>query len=545
MAKRKTTAKRAAKRPTALRSAELPEERQLRRLMLKARVVQAKQMLASYAAADKGRRNKDWKASGASADLAILPDAAMLNARARAMVRDSWVAKAAVRSVQRNVVGRGITPVPTAKSAGGTASAGTELKGLNDAAEKLFWQWASDPKLCDIERRQTFWQKQAMCVGERWTTGEHFIVWSYVGGDGENVGLRLQSFEPEQLDQRVLSYGNNQVRGGIEVDAETGEAVAYHFYARNPSDYVARIPTQFKSQRFSRDRVLHYFKQERVLQTRGVTEFAPVLQRIRDFHRRDEAEMFAAIMEACIGLIVTKNTPTGTGYLPTMPLAPGDTGQTTSGMRTADFVPGMFFEAQPGEDVKPFSPSRPGGTYEPFARQQLRGIGAGTGLSYEQISRDFSQGTYSSQRQGMLEDYREWRPEADLLTDLVICPIYELFMKFAVLEGRLPLSLEKFITNPKQYSAAEYVPDGHEWIDPLKEVTAIEKAIQLRLTTRKQEIAARGGRLRSTFEEIKAEQDLAGSLNITLPEDVTAKSALMPTTPPPDENNGDQNNAGN
>jgi lambda family phage portal protein len=509
------------------RKDELLEEFQLRRLHAKVRLQQAKAMLSTYAAADRGRRNKDWRASPASADLSIIPDAELLNSRARQMVRDSWIAKAAIRSASRNVVGKGIIPVPAAKDLRGNL-----LTELNATAQKLFWEWASNRLFCDVEKRQTFWQKQSLTIEERFTVGEHFIVWSYEP-NSYTVGLRLQSFEPEQLDLTVQSYGDNEVRGGVEVDVN-GAAVAYHFYTRNPSDYLSRYA--YRSIRIPRERVLHYFKQERVLQTRGVTPLAPVLQRIRDFHRRDDAEMWVAIMEACIGMVIIRNQPTSSSGFPTFAPASGDTGQTTSGMRTMDFVPGMVPELQPGEDVKPFTPTRPGGTYEPFSRMTLRGVGAGIGMSYEQVTRDFSQGTYSSQRQGMLEDNKEWGVEQDMLIDGVIAPIFELFWRFSALEGRYDgisgFDMGEFLDNPTRFTDAEYVPPPQTWIDPEKEINAFVEGVKNRIITREEIVTARGGRFQQTLQKIAAEKQLAESLGLSLPEEMEAsQSPIAPQKP--------------
>jgi lambda family phage portal protein len=495
----------------------------------------AARMLSIYAGADKGRKNKDWRASNASADAAIIPDTQTLNGRARQLARDSWVGKSAVRSARRNVVGRGIIPVPCAKDAGGK-----ELKALNDGAESLFWRWASNKNFCDVERRQTFWRKQRLCVSERMTVGQHFVVWNYVP-NAEAVGLRLQSFEPEQLDQTLLNYDptGNEVRGGIEVDRETGAAVAYHFYVRNPNDYGAAFPQmmrgRFISRRYPADRVWHYFDQERVLQCQGVTDFTPVLQRIRDFHRRDEAEMWAAIMEACIGLVIEQSAPTGPGFGPTFRPAAGDPGLTDGGLPTADFVPGMVFRAMPGEKIAPFAPTRPGGNFQPHAVMNLRGIAAALGMGYEQISRDFSLGTYSSQRQGMLEDNKEFQVDQDDLIDTFIAPCFELWYAMAVAEGRFleyGLSMEQFVAEPHRYTEAEYIPPPMPWIDPEKEVNAKKEAIRQRLKTRKAIIAEDGGRLRRTFEQIGAEKELAAEMKLTLPEDVEAAAAIAKATQP-------------
>jgi lambda family phage portal protein len=491
------------------------------------RVVARAQMelLASYAAAGKGRGNADWRSNNNSADQNVINDMLTLGGRARQLYRDSWIVRSSIRAAKRNVVGCGIIPVPAAKDA-----AGNLLEDLNAAAEKDFWQWAKDFRSCDTERRRTWWMQQRLCVAERKLVGEHFRVWSYAppfGPDGSidlnrPVGLRFTTYEPEQLDTRFQYHpeNGNEVRNGIELDKD-GAPVAYHFFTRNPNDYLPRF--QYKPVRIDAHRVFHYFDPERSQQSHGVTDYHAVLQRIRDYHRRDDAEMWAAIMEACIGMVITKPFPTGAGGVPLLARASTDSGQTATGMRTMDFVPGMVPELQPGEEVKPFTPTRPGGTYEPYAMMNLRGIAAGAGQSYEQITRDYHQGTYSSQRQGMLEDRKETEIEQDDLVDLVISPEYELWYGFWVLEGRAPITAEEFAADRARFIDAEYITPAMPWIDPEKEVNGYEKGLKLRIISRKEIVSSRGGRLNRLLKQISAEKEMADEEGITFPEDLEAE----------------------
>jgi capsid protein len=91
--------------------------------------------------------------------------------------------------------------------------------------------------------------------------------------------LKIQAFEPEQLDERFSERTPTpddgevrEVRGGLELDAH-GVVVAYHVYARNPNDYTFR--QSLVSRRIPADRVLHYYRKERVRQKRGVTPSPP------------------------------------------------------------------------------------------------------------------------------------------------------------------------------------------------------------------------------------------------------------------------------
>lgn len=518
------------------REGELPEELALRRLIAKERLKIAKAAiksgaLSTYAAADTGRRNKDWQARNGSADLAIIPDSTTLNARARQMVRDSWIGQSIVRAERRNVVGRGIAVIPHAKDA-----AGKPLTELNRIAQTEFNKWAKS-KLCDVERKQTFAQKQGLAVKERATVGESLWVWSYripIGRDGRidksrPVGLQLQTFEPEQFDLRILSFEGREVRGGVEID-ENGAPLAYHLYTRNPNDVLYRHA--FFSERVPAERVFHFFEGERVLQSRGVTPLAPVLQDARDADRCKSATLTRMLMEACVGLIIKQmNLTSGVPGInaPTLTPAPGSSSQTNSGMTQADFVPGMVANLQVGEDVEPFIPSSPGNQYGPFMEQTVRGIGAGVGISGGQIMRR-SESNYSAARQDMLEDRKEWETKQDLIVDDLIRPTYETWFNFAALEGRFDgvegFDMDAFLADRSRFVEADYVPPPQTWIDPEKEAQAFAIMLQNRLITREEIVAMRGGRFSHVVEKLAKERETAQSLSLSLPEDATERAQL-------------------
>lgn len=505
MAKRTTT-----KRPVG----ELPEELALRKLraraeaqMLRAAMKHTKAQLSTYAAAKVSRQTKDWRSPLSSADAVILEDATRLNARARQLVRDSWIAKSAVRAKSRNVVGCGIIPVPAAHING------TELTDHNQTLESLFWDWASDRNACDVEGRLSFWQMQTRAVEDRFVVGEHFFVWSYTPNK-QFVGLQLQSFEPEQLNVDIQNYGAHEVRRGIEVDA-IGKAVAYHFYERTPNDYLT---SKTRTIRIPAARVFHYFKADRAQQSHGVSDLAPVMMDIRDFTSFKDAMLFRAKMEACIGFVITKTQSTGLGIAPGISPGAGESTNLSGGERAIDMAPGMVPELNPGETVTPFVPSSPGNSYEPFTEVTVRGIGAGVGLSYGALARK-SDGNYSAARQDMLEDERELGPEQDMTVDTLVKPIFELFVSFAVAEMRTAISPEEFAANRRRYVEAEYITPGRPWIDPEKEANAAEKMLKLRLQTRKELRGKMGGRYPRTLHQIADEKKQAAVYGITFPED--------------------------
>jgi capsid protein len=130
-------------------------------------------MLATYAGRRPRPAQQGLAGPGDLADMAIIPDADVLNARARQMVRDTWVAPVAVSAFARNVVGCGSSPCRRPR----TPTAAQRRSSTSVDARLL--DWAGDKLACDVEQDQTFWQMQTLAESERATVGEAFWVWSY------------------------------------------------------------------------------------------------------------------------------------------------------------------------------------------------------------------------------------------------------------------------------------------------------------------------------------------------------------------------------
>lgn len=469
--------------------------------------------LSTYRAATRDRTTRDWRAKLTSGDSAILPDLLTIDARARGATRDDCHASSVKRAFTRNVVGRGITAAATA-----TLPNGKLATLFNLQADALFHDW-SRSKQCDIERRRPFWRIQRWAIGEMVETGEAFVIRSIVRD--ELTGRRrlvLQLVEAEQLDRYKLQHAEgsvvNEVRSGVEID-EHGAPVAYWFYRRHPHDVQGMsrpAPIMLESERVPAWRVCHLYDPERVRQTRGVSRLAPALERLRNLDTYDYAQIIAAKAQASIGVLITTDPVNGERLGMAQPAGEdGPDRQDADGNDELAFQPFMVARLQPGEKVEPFTPTRPGGEYDPFTVRQLRSIAAGCGISYEQVARDFTGGTYSSQRQAMMEDRREFEPLQQILIDDLCQPVWADFIELAVLNG--DLIAPDFHRRPTAWTYAEWRGQGWPWIDPAKEAEASEKQLALNLTTRRQLLLDRGEDWREIdrqrAEELRSERTLA------------------------------------
>ncbi len=506
--------------------------------------------LATFEAAEFDRTNRDWLPRRGSADQAILGDFHTLLNRARSLERDNWAAASILKAFQRNVWGRYILNVSDVRKKRQKDGSRPELESYNEAVDTLFAErWSTRRRHCDAIQRQSYWAKCSMAVKELISVGEHFIVDTYQPNE-ESVGFRLQSFEPEQLDVFKLQdpTTGNYIRMGVEVD-DIGTPVAYHFFKRPLNDWFPFLPASVSgsifeaSIRVPADRVMHLTVQDRTQQSHGYSWLTPVMSKLRHTVTTDQAMALAARVEASIVASVTRETAGESNAYGATSLPPkvGDvydsagnpTGQTTrpdtvsnSGGRQWPFEPAMVFEGRPGEKVTFPDRKQAGGNYDDFMKMQLRASAAGTGTSYDEVARDFDGGNYSSKRQNSIEGRRGYAVVQDRVIEEVCRPVHERFVMYAIMEdcvtpGRwdLGVKLEEYLDDPLKWSSAEFIPDGRENIDALKEGSADSISLDKRLDSRKRIIARRYGiHWRRMFYQIADEYRLANTLKITLPD---------------------------
>lgn len=494
------------------------------------------EMLSTYAGAERNRTTKDWNPPSQSADRALIPDMELLNNRGRQQRRDSTHGKSARRAFERNTVRTGIRPVPNVRKKDGTPD-----NEFNDAISEGWDDWAENPLHCDVEKRCSIYRRQRIAVGEVVEVGGHFFVLSYRQNYNPSVGLRVQSYEPEQLDTRSRTDRNgNEIRHGIEIDTY-GAPVAYHFYRQHPNDFQrgsldpVREPLLDEN---GRRRVLHVADFERARQTHGESRFAPALKKMRNLDQYDEATLMAARLEACIGMIIKKSGSMldGADYPTGLQVSSSDDRQDANANREISFQPGMIAELMSDEEATAFDPKRPGNNYDPFVTAQCRQIASALGISYEQLVRDFSKGTYSSQRQTMLEDWAEFDLVHQTLSETMLTPLWGEFVYYSVMEGRVPAS--DYHTNPARYNKVLWTPPERHWIDPEKEMKAIALELLWGLTTRDEVLRrSKGTTFRRIIAAIKAEREAADTAGVLLPDlkgDPKATGTTTDNAPPVD-----------
>jgi lambda family phage portal protein len=501
----------------------------------------------NYANARPSRFNVGLGASGnSSADAELSLSLPRLRASSRQMIRDASYAKRAKVLVVNNVIGPGIGMQAQVMTTRGELN-----PRVNDDIERAWADWCCAEE-CHTGGKLHFSDFERAAMGQVFEAGECFIRLHFQKFGDSEVPLALELIEPERLasdrTQPAALTPDAQIRMGVEVD-NFGRPLAYWVSQQHPGDLSQHgWLSNNKWERVPAANMLHLYRIDRWPQSRGEPWMHTVLRKLDSIDQYSSAELQAAQADAYnFGVIHTSN-PEGMGALANNQAEQG-TGAVKPEMQIES---GVVLELEPGEEMSYHQPSRPNTALDPFLRYMLREVAAGVGVSYESISRDYSQSNYSSSRLALLDDRDLWRVTQQWWLRNFRCPLHEIWLQQAVLAGAVPtIPLDQYGAEPDKFEAVKFKPRGWSWIDPTKEVAAFKEAEKAGYISAEDIIAqtANGLDIEDVVKSIARSNELYEEAGIERDTDVAATNAAaaaksapvapMAAPPPDPEEAGD------
>ena len=408
----------------------------------------------AYEAATPGRLRKGVRDEG-SGTQAAQQGHIPLRDLARHLDRNNDVVHHAFNIIEYNVVGTGIGVQPQPRMPNGEV-----ILELAAQLEDLWLDFCERP---DVTGLHDYSSAQRMQCRSLFRDGE--VLTQHI--TGTVPGLDHGSVVPysiELLESELLAFDVNdpakRIINGVQFNA-WNRPTAYHIYKEHPSEThrftqnIKVVPAQFIS---------HAKIVDRINQVRGVSVAASVLARLQDIKDYEESERIAAkIAAALTGVIKRGDTHDYMDNDPAKIEASKD--------RTMQFGPGMFIDdLLPGESIEILDSKRPNTGLDAFINGQLRRASGGLGVSYSSLSKNYD-GTYSSQRQEMVEQHSSYSVKQRVMITQEVRPTYRKFVQASLLCGavKLPKGME-----PRHLAAAMFIPPQMPWIDPLKEALGYE-----------------------------------------------------------------------
>jgi len=457
-----------------------------------------------FAAAQTGRLYSDWVASATSADAEIRGSLRRMLDRSRSLERDNDYHRGFLLSAQRNING----------------SHRYDLR--SDAGEYVTTKdkkrvWQSDPVANSIiEESWKEWGKKGVCTIDRKTTWRsvrrlavravvrdgNVIIRKIRGAQaGNRFGFALQLWEVDhlQLERNGALKGGGEIRFGIEFDANQAP-VAYHIRARHPGDFYD-AGAGLTSVRVLANEIYHVYLGDRTEQSIGYPWIVSAITRLRQLGAFEEAAVIAARLGASNAVMFET---TGEGEWT------GDTD--ASGRAVMDIEPGVATQLPQGWKPHGTEFAYPNIETGDFRKAMLRGVCASLGVSYNTLGNDLESVNFSSARVGLFEEREGWKDLQVFFSEELWEAIFADWLEMAILSGAINLPIGKFAKfNRPIFKARRWA-----MLDPLKEITALEGAVALKVTSRRQFIEEQGGDVEEVFHDNIDDEKLAADLGLNL-----------------------------
>jgi len=470
----------------------------------------ARTALAAYEAAEPSRMRKFYRERGSQNEM-VQRGATAIRAQARHLARNHDLARGALRTLVNNVVGaKGIGIEPQPRRLDGSIHAEYAAQLL-----EAYRDWCRRPEVT----HRLPWSRLQRAMARAWLRDGEVFAQMITGlrpdlDHGTRVPFSIEAFEADLVPMDYNDSARN-ITQGIERN-QWGKPLAIHVLKTSAASIS--LPSGNDTKRIPWDRALHLATLDHIGQIRGVSEFASVITRLEDIKDYEESERVAAKIAAMLTAYVKRGTPDL--YDPEA--------ATNTGERQISFAPGMIIDdLAVGEEIGLIDSKRPNPNLIMFRQGQLRAIAAGLGGSYSSISKDYN-GSYSAQRQELVEQWIHYAVLCDEFTGEIVQPAWEQFVVAAHLSGVVPMPAD---LKPGSEDDALYTVQAMPWIDPVKEATAWQILVQSGFASEVEAIRRRGGNPSDVLEQIAdfrtkaAELGLRFSTAIEMPNDSTPEGS--------------------
>lgn len=473
-----------------------------------------------------------WSTHNPAPQIAIGNDRNALAGRIHDLARNDGWANGGVSRIVDSVIGSGwrLSSRPNHRSLGITPE---QAEDVATRIESKWRDWAEDlDNRCDAQEQTNFGGLLAKGFRHRIWDGEAFAVLHWIRRR-TFYRTAVEVIHPDRCSTPMAKGAFGNIREGVEMNAR-GAATAYHFRKAHPGDWHAMTKLwQWervqKITGWGRRVVVHAFEATDAGQVRGVSPLAPILKQIRMLGRYDELEMQAALVNAVLAAFIT--TPHDPEQLAQAMTSQRDGTEVSlsdqQAMRLEWYeksgpitVPGVKVNfLAPGEEAKLTNPNHPNSVFEAFERACLRNIATAIGVSYEQLSMDWSQVNYSSARAALLEIWRGFTARKDSFAAQFAQPIFAAWLEEAIDKGDvvLPAGAPDFYTARNAWCASRWIGPGRGWVDPQKEAKAAEIRLQNGLSTLEDECAEQGKDWQDIMDQRSRERKRAMELGLPDP----------------------------
>lgn len=510
----------------------------------------------SYEGADLTSRELAlWGPALTGADQEVIPEKGTIDSRVRDSMRNDAYVQGGMNVQQHSIVGERFLL---------NSKPMTKVLGLDEVWEEEFQQEVeekftlyaeSDRFLMDASGRNTLTDMVRLAVGMFTYGGEVLATAEWLRNANRPFSSALQLVEVDRLSNPYGTPDTVNLRSGVAMN-NFGAPQGYHIRVAHPSDYIN--PDQYVWKYVPRTRgqavgiagwdrlqVIHIIDQTRPSQTRAVGKIVAALKETRMGKRFRDVVLQNAVLNATYAASIESDMP------PEVALAAAGAGNMDpqfmanygaaylaeiakftrngrnlhiDGVKIPVFYPGSRMKMQPA--------GSPGGIGSEFEKSLLRYIAAALpGVTYEQLSKDYSQANYSNLRAAITDAERACMVTKARVADRFATAFFRLWLEEALNIGEIksmPRNAPNWYEgmNSDAYCACEWIGANMGQIDELKETQAALLRLNNGLSTLEMEHARLGKDWRKVLPQIAREKKVMDELGLVFGKDAASQNTM-------------------
>ena len=421
-------------------------------------------------------------------------------------------------SLATNAIGEGLTlsSKPDHAALGITPA---QARDLSAEIERQFKSWAGNPRECDLAGRFNLHQLAFQGYTSFLVTGELVATLDVRACRDAATKTKVSLLDSNQLDRTKSGNGDgwttfagiHMVRGRIE---------GYWLRPYIPGQLVPTpLPVYVPiATSWGRPKVLHLFEGKLPGQVRGLS---PLVAALTPAHERNTLSEYA-LAAAMIGTSFAMTVESDLGAMGALAkLEAGGVGEGFNefknergdwyGKQKIDPRPGTINHLAPGDKLKFNKSESPNNTYHDFNRSLQRAAAKAAGSSYEDISGDYSQTSFSASRMATELPHRINTRRRTAIAARFYQTVFECWLEEALETGaiKLPAGAPAFWQARCAYSAAKWLGLGRVQPDPKKAAEADILEIANGLATMSDKLAERGLDFDETVVQRKYEREVS------------------------------------
>lgn len=375
---------------------------------------------------------------------------------------------------------------------------------------------AEDDCCCiDVERKRTFTMMIREGVAMHAFNGELFVQATWDTSPSRLFRTQFRMVSPKRISNPNNTGDSRNCRAGVQIN-DSGAALGYYVSEDGYPGWMPQkwtwIPRELPGGRAS---FIHVFEPVEDGQTRGANVFYSVMEQMKMLDTLQNTQLQSAIVKAMYAATIESELDTQsamdfilgansqeqrerlTGWIGEIAAYYAAAPVRLGGAKVPHLMPGDSLNLQTAQDTD--------NGYSVFEQSLLRYIAAGLGVSYEQLSRNYAQMSYSTARASANESWAYFMGRRKFVASRQASQMFLCWLEEAIVRRVVTLPSKARFSFQEARSAwgnCDWIGSGRMAIDGLKEVQEAVMLIEAGLSTYEKECAKRG----DDYQEIFAQQ---------------------------------------